>query len=144
MEKEMTDLMLQPHPEGIPLPHPTPLSQAYWDGCARGELLYQHCTNCGRALFNPAPICRWCTSSALEWRRSAGTGSVYSWTVVWRPATPKFVTPYVPAIIDLDEGYQMVANIVGCEPDAIRLNMQVAAEFHPIGGGMALPYFRPR
>ena len=135
--------MLEPHPEGIPLPHPTLISQPYWDGCGRGELLYQRCTECGKAIFNPAPICRWCTSSALEWQKSKGAGSLYSWTVVWRPQTPQFVTPYVPAIIDLDEGYQMIANIIGCEPEALSTEMRLAVEFHPIGGGLSLPYFRP-
>lgn len=135
--------MLRPHPEGIPLPSSTPLSQPYWDGCLRGDLMFQRCTACGHAIFNPAPICRWCASSALEWERSEGAGSVYSWTVVWRPQVPAFEVPYVPAIINVDEGYQMIANVIGCEPDIISLDMRVGVEFHSIGGGMALPYFRP-
>jgi uncharacterized OB-fold protein len=135
--------VLKPHPEGIPRPYPTLTSQPFWDACARGELWYQHCTVCGLAIFDPAPICRRCTSSALEWRTSQGAGSVYSWTVVWRPQTPEFVTPYVPAIVALDEGYQMIANIIGCEPEEIAAEMRVAVEFHPIGGGIVLPYFRP-
>jgi uncharacterized OB-fold protein len=135
--------LLEPHPEGIPLPRPTVMSQAYWDGCAAGRLMFQRCTQCGRAIFNPAPICRWCTSSALQWETSKGAGSVYSWSVVWRPQTPAFEVPYVPAIIDVDEGYQMIANVIGCEPTDIFARMRVAVEFHPIGGNIWLPYFRP-
>ncbi|MEU8139006.1 hypothetical protein AB0C36_36595, partial [Streptodolium elevatio] len=30
---------------------------------------------------------------ALEWRVSAGLGTVYSWTIVHRPVTPSFTTP---------------------------------------------------
>jgi uncharacterized protein len=134
---------LVPHPEGIPLPQPTATSEPYWDGCKRGELLFQRCQSCGRAIFNPAPICRWCTSSKLEWERSQGIGTVYSWTEVWRPQTPAFATPYVPAIIDLDEGYQMIANVIGCEHDAVKVGMRVSVEFHPIGEGLMLPYFVP-
>jgi uncharacterized OB-fold protein len=145
MRTEGANLMpvLKPHPEGIPAPIPTALSQPFWDGCAHDELLFQRCTTCGRANFNPAPVCRWCTSPDLAWTKSTGLGRVYSWTVVWRPQTPAFEVPYVPAIIDVDEGYQMIANVIGCEPDALEADMRVEAEFHPIGNGIVLPYFRP-
>ena len=49
-------------------------------------------------------------------RTSGGVGEIYSWTVVYRPVTPEFEPPYAPAIITLDEGYQMLTNIVGCGP----------------------------
>ncbi len=135
--------LLKPHPQGIPLPSPTVVSRPYWEACRRGELLYQRCQGCGRPVFNPATICRWCNSIDLQWKRAHGTGTVYSWSTVWRPQTPAFAVPYVAAIIDVDEGYQMIANIIGCEPDAVYCGMKVAVEFHPIGGGFSLPYFRP-
>jgi uncharacterized OB-fold protein len=134
---------LREHPIGIPVPAPSALTQPYWDGCARGELLYQRCTSCGGAIFDPAPICRFCNSTSLEWAESSGRGSVYSWSIVWRPQTPAFNVPYAAAIVDLDEGYQIVANIIGCEPEDIRLGMPVQVEFHEIGSGFSLPYFRP-
>ena len=55
----------------------------------------------------------------LDWERSAGTGAVYSWTTVWRPQTPAFTVPYLPVIVDVDEGWQMLSNLVGCEHDAV-------------------------
>jgi hypothetical protein len=45
---------------------------------------------------------------------------------------------------DLDEGYQMVTNLVGLTPDAITPDLPVQVEFHHAGGGLHLPYFRPR
>jgi uncharacterized OB-fold protein len=82
-------------------------------------------------------------SSELAWERGTGKGSVYSWSVVWRPQAPQFVTPYVAAIVDLDEGYQMIANLIDCTPEDIASGMQVAVQFHPIGNGIWLPYFGP-
>jgi uncharacterized protein len=137
----MTTLM--PQGVGIPLPAPNAISQPYWDGCARSELLYQRCEGCGRALFNPAPICRWCHSRMLTWHKSKGAGSVYSWSIVWRPQTPDFIVPYATAVVDVDEGYQMVTNIVGCEPEDMHLDMRVVVQFQPVGSGMVIPYFRP-
>lgn len=134
---------LREHPIGIPVPVPSALTQPYWDGCARGQLLYQRCESCGGAIFDPAPICRFCGSTSLEWAESSGRGTVYSWSIVWRPQTPAFVVPYAAAIVDVDEGYQIVSNIIGCEPEAIHLGMPVQVEFHEIGSGFSLPYFRP-
>ena len=134
---------LVPQPAAIPAPVPTPLSQRYWDACARGELLFQRCGNCGRPNFDPALLCRHCGSRDLSWEQSEGNGTVYSWTVVWRPQQPSFVVPYAPAIVDMDEGYQMLANIVGCDVADLAVGMRVAVEFHPVSDGFAIPYFRP-
>jgi uncharacterized OB-fold protein len=134
---------LVPQPAAIPAPVASPLSQPYWDGCARGELLFQRCGACGRPNFDPPLLCRWCGSRDLSWERSAGNGTVYSWTVVWRPQQPSFVVPYAPAIVDIDEGYQMLANIVGCDVEDLAVGMRVAVEFHPVSDGVVIPYFRP-
>lgn len=129
---------------GIPLPRADVVSGPFWEGCRRRQLLYQRCTDCGYAVFNPAPICRRCISRNLTWERSNGLGSVYSWSEVWRPLAPTFTVPYVAAIIDLDEGYQMVSNIIGCAVDQVVVGMRVRVDFHEVGGGVVLPYFRPR
>lgn len=134
---------LQPQPAAIPAPVPSPVSQPYWDACARGELTYQRCGSCSRAEFDPALQCRDCASTNLVWERSAGNGTIYSWTAVWRPQQPSFVVPYAPAIIDIDEGYKMLANIVGCDIADLAVGTRVAVEFHPVSGGFALAYFRP-
>ena len=51
---------------------------------------------------------------------SAGLGEIYSWTVVHRPVTAEFEPPYAPAIVKLDEGYQMLTNIVGVASEELR------------------------
>jgi hypothetical protein len=135
--------MLTPHPPSAPGPNPDSTSQPYWDACDRCELTFQRCGNCGAAQFQPASICRTCTSNRLSWEKSSGRGSVYSWSVVWRPPTPDYTTPFVVAIVDLEEGYQMMANVIGCEPEQLRVGLPVQVEFHPLAGGHLLPYFAP-
>src|SRR5947209_1805299 len=93
---------------GIPLPQPSAESAPFWEGCARGELLFQRCQQCNTANFVPAAACRNCLSPNLVWERSSGAGSLYSWTIIWRPQTPAFEIPYAVGIIDIDEGYQML------------------------------------
>jgi uncharacterized OB-fold protein len=135
---------LEPQDGAIPRPYPSPLSQPFWDGAARGELLFQHCTHCGGSTHTPAIVCAHCGSRQLVWTPSSGRGTVYSWTIVWRPQTPAFTLPYVPIIVDLEEGWQMLSNLVGCPHDAVHVGLAVEVTFHPLADASALPYFRPR
>jgi hypothetical protein len=115
----------------------------FWEGAKAGELRYVRCTSCGQPDFPAAPHCRNCLKDALEWQVSAGVGRLYSYTVVWRPVTPDFTTPYAPAVVDLDEGYAMMTNLVGLDTDEIRVDMRVTVQFEKLAGDLALPYFRP-
>jgi uncharacterized protein len=134
---------LEPHPIGIPTPNPTVDSAPFWEGCKVGELRYQRCAN-GHSIFSPRTRCRVCLSGDLRWETSAGAGTIYSYTIVWRPQTQAFRTPYAPAIVDLDEGYQMLADIVGCDHEEVAVGMPVTVEFHPISEEFTLAYFTPR
>ena len=127
------------------VPHavPGPLTAPFWQGCADGQLLFQHCGSCGTPNFPPTEHCRQCLSTALEWERSAGTGIVYSWTVVYRAATPVFETPYAPAIIDMAEGYQILTNVIDAEIAQVRVGLAVTVDFRAVGDDLWLPYFRP-
>jgi len=83
----------------------------------------------------------------LDWRNSGGVGEIYSWTVVHRPVTAEFERPYAPAIVTLDEGYQMLTNIVGVAPEELAVGMPVQVQFHALGAEAAdvtLPYFTAR
>ena len=70
-----------------------------------------------------------------DWRTSGGVGEIYSWTVVHRPVTAEFEPPYAPAIVTLDEGYQMLTNIVGVAPEDLAVGMPVQVQFHAVGSG---------
>jgi uncharacterized OB-fold protein len=129
-------------PQTGPLPHAnSDLSVPFWQGCQSRELRYQRCDACGLANFPPAEHCRQCLSAELRWTNSAGVGEIYSWTVVYRPVTPEFEPPYAPAIITLDEGYQMLTNVVGVAPGDLAIGMRVQVHFHVVGPDLALPYF---
>ena len=89
-------------------------------------------------------MCPHCgTQDALAWKPSAGRGSLYSWTVVWRAPHPGFATPYAPAVVRLDEGWTMLSAVVGCAPGALRDGLPLQVEFHPASDEVSLPYFRP-
>jgi len=136
--------LLKPQEGDIPLPVPGVVSAPYWEGCAAGELRFQRCGTCGGATHTPATLCAHCTSTDLRWEVSSGRGTVYSWTTVWRPQTPAFEVPYVPLIVEMEEGWFMLADLVGCEHDAVHVGLPVEVTFHTHPGGVTLPYFAPR
>ncbi|MEM6105561.1 OB-fold domain-containing protein [Mycobacterium sp. 050272] len=134
--------MTELQPQTGPLPHASShLSVPFWQGCQSRELRYQRCDACGLANFPPTEHCRQCLSSELQWANSAGFGEIYSWTVVSRPVTPEFEPPYAPAIITLDEGYQMLTNLVGVAPDELAIGMRVRVDFQVVDPDLTLPYF---
>lgn len=129
-------------PQTGPVPHASSqLSIPFWQGCRSGELRYQGCEACGLSNFPPTEHCRQCLSAELRWKQSSGLGEIYSWTVVNRPVTAEFEPPYAPAIITLDEGYQMLTNIVGVAPDDLAIGTRVQVQFHAVGPDLTLPYF---
>src|SRR5207253_8430621 len=66
----------------------------------KGELAYQWSPEASRAVFYPRVICPFSGSDRLEWRVSAGLGTVYATTVTH----PREGSPYNVALIDCDEG----------------------------------------
>jgi len=129
-------------PQTGPVPHASShLSVPFWEGCRAEELRYQRCEACGLANFPPTEHCRQCLSAELCWKPSDGVGEIYSWTVVHRPVTPGFQPPYAPAIVTLDEGYQMLTNVVGVAPEDLSIGMRVRVQFHAVGDDLTLPYF---
>jgi uncharacterized OB-fold protein len=75
---------------------------------------------------------------------SSGRGTVYSYTVVHRPPRPAFAVPYIVAIVELDEGWHMLTNLVDVAPAAVTVGMPVEASFRPMSEEITLPYFRSR
>lgn len=91
-------------------------------------LLVEHCDECARWVYPPAGTCPDC-GGPLAPRPVSGRGTVFTYTVNYHPYNPDVPTPYVIAIIELDEpaGLRVAANIVDCEPDSVTCGMPVLA-----------------
>ncbi len=126
---------------GLPVPAVTDLSRPHWEGCLRDELLVQRCEDCGGYVFIPELACSHCLSSNLRWVQSSGRGRLYSFTVIHRPQRPEFEVPYVGAIIELEEGWHMLSNLVELSIDQLRVDLPVEVVFVP-RGELKLPMFR--
>ena len=126
------------------LPVPTPETQHFWDGTARGELLLQRCRTCDSTYFPPQPFCPSCASDDVEIVRATGRGFLYSYVITHR-AAPGFEAPYAIAVVELEEGPRLLTNLVDVAPDPEQMPLDLAVEavFETVGE-IALPRFRPR
>ena len=121
-------------------------TKPFWDGCKRRELLLQRCTSCTNFQYYPRGCCANCYSFDLEWVKSAGKGTVYTYTLTYRTSDPTFRgrTPYALAYVELDEGVRMLTNIVECDPQSVKIGMPVEVTFEDVSPEIAIPVFKPR
>jgi uncharacterized OB-fold protein len=128
-----------------PLPRIDEESRGYWEALVRHELYFQRCRDCATNRFPPRAVCPACLSSATEWVRASGRGTIHSFTVTHQNQAPGFreSLPYVLAVVELGEGPRMMTNVVGCAPDDVRIGMAVEVEFEDVTGEVTLARFRP-
>ena len=127
--------------EGLPVPRATALSGPHWQACQRGELLVQRCSRCAYFVFPPEFACTACFSGDLQWTQSTGRGVIYSYTVIQRPQRPEFDVPTIAAIIELEEGWHMLSNIIDVAEDDVAIGLPVQVHFCSRGKDVVLPMF---
>jgi uncharacterized protein len=119
----------------------------FWDGARQGRLLVQRCKACGTLRHPPGPVCSQCHSFEWDTLQASGLGTVYSFVVMHYPEVPPFEYPNPVALVELDEGTRLVAQLVGAERGQIAIGQRVRVEFATVetsdGGELALPQFRP-
>jgi len=128
-----------------PLPlFPEPDTAPFWEATAEHRLTYQVCQACGQVVFHPRRHCTCCTSGDLEWRDSAGAGTVYTFTVIRQHGHPFFRAriPYVVGLIDLDEGFRMLAEIAA-DPETLQVNQRVGVTWED-HADLSVPIFEPQ
>lgn len=124
-------------------PQPTNASRPFWDACQEHRLVLQQCGGCEQYIFYPAYVCPHCGDDRLEWQQVSGRGRVHSFSIIHHPADPVFAesTPYVLALIELEEGPTMMSNIVGENRFDTAIGDAVEVVFEN-AGGFTLPRFR--
>jgi hypothetical protein len=124
-------------------PNPTELTRPYWESAKRHVLVRPVCSKCGKNFFTPQVACPKCLSEDWAWVESSGVGRIYSATIVHKPPYPGIEVPYVFAIVALDEGWHMLANILNCEPRAASIGTRVRVNWQRQLGEYVIPNFEP-
>ncbi|BAH54135.1 bifunctional MaoC family dehydratase N-terminal/OB-fold nucleic acid binding domain-containing protein [Rhodococcus opacus] len=134
------------HPAPRPL-RPRPAlndDNAFWFAAAREHrLVIQRCTNCGVLRHPTGPMCGECRSTQWDTVDASGRGTVYTFVVNHHPQIDAFDYPLIVAVIELEEGTRLIANMTGVEPGDVHIGMPVELDWIDADPELTLPAFRP-
>ncbi len=130
-----------------PIPVPQGESDYYWQKAKQHELWLRQCNACGNTYFYPRDISPCCFSKDTSWVQASGNATLYTYGIAERPPHRGFAeeTPYVTAIVELEEGPRLLSNIVMDEPtpEKLQIGMALKVVFEDISETIALPKFEP-
>jgi len=128
-----------------PVPIVNPWARPFWEAARERRFIIQRCTDCKKYIFYPRICCPHCFSDRVEWVEASGKGTIYSYTVVLNNAPSAFMNdvPYIIAVVKLEEGVQLLSNIVDCDPEKVRCDMKVEVAFEKLDDQFTLPKFKP-
>ena len=128
----------------FPLPVPNLDNQEFFDRCREHQLVLRRCRDCTLFSHPPRPNCPNCASDNLEWVKSQGRGTVYTFTITRQPVSRAFegLLPWAVVDVELDEGVHFISNLVGCDLEEIVIGMQVDVVFEEVNSEITLPKFK--
>jgi uncharacterized OB-fold protein len=118
----------------------------FFRAAAAGRLELTYCTPCDRWIWFPRAHCPSC-GEPTQWRRAVGTATLTSFAVERRATVPRWrdQTPYVIAVVRLDEGVTVLSNVMDAYPDALAIGDELTVDFVATDDPeLAVPIFRRR
>ena len=100
-----------PDPSTRPRPALTQDNRFFFEGAKQHKLLIQRCTDCGTCATRPARRAPTAGPSSGTRSTASGRGTIYSFVVNHYPQVPAFDYPLVVALVELEEGTRLVANV---------------------------------
>lgn len=89
-------------------------------------LVGEVCPCCQAKLFPPRDICPHCGGPAKEEYAFCGKGEVYSYSTLYSPpAEFERVAPYTVALVRLEEGPLVTAQLTDVEPEELHVGLPV-------------------
>ncbi len=102
----------------------------------RYNLIGNQCGSCSKIYFPPRESCPYCRRKSMgkmKVLKLKGQGEVLTYSIIYNaPEHFERQTPYPIAIIKLDEGPKVTAQIVDCKLDDVKIGMRVQSTFRKI------------
>jgi uncharacterized OB-fold protein len=121
----------------IQAPIPDPTTAPFWEAAKEGRLMIGRCRDTGRHFFPPRGVSPFTLSPNVELVAASGRGTLYSYTVM------RTAAPYVPAMVELEEGPRVFTNLVDVPFEEIRIGMRLRVAFRATEDGPPVPMFAP-
>lgn len=99
----------------------------------RYRLEADKCKQCGHISFPPRLVCSKCKSKIFETVQLSREGKILTFTII-RVGPDKFSkeTPYVVAIIELNDGVRLTAQVTDCDVNKVEIGAKVKLIFRKI------------
>ena len=92
----------------------------------RYQLMGEECPSCTTKIFPPRDVCLECGAPAKELFELTGVGEIYSYSTVYdAPAGFEFQAPYLIAMVKLDEGPLVTAQLADIDADEVEIGQKV-------------------
>lgn len=102
----------------------------------RYNLIGNKCNSCGKIYFPPketCPVCRRKSIGKMENLKLNGKGKIVTYSIIHvGPEAFGEQVPYPIAIVELDEGPRITAQIVDCKIEDVKIGMKLENTFRRI------------
>lgn len=113
----------------------------FFEALRQNRIDLQICDDTDRLVFYPRVTSPYTGSLLTRWRTVSGNGTVYSTTAIRQK--PERGGDYNVALINLDEGVRMMAQVRDIPADQVRIGMRVVADIEQHDDDNPLIFFRP-
>ncbi len=92
----------------------------------RYQLKGTKCLSCGKLFFPQRRVCSKCKSLEMEKVLMPTAGKVYSFSIVYQTSRKfEMQVPYVVALIELQNGVRLTAQLTDVEPQNVQIGLPV-------------------
>ncbi len=110
----------------------------FWEGTEQGELRLQKCNACGELRHPPGPVCPTCHAMDRGFVVASGRGTIFSFLVHHAPKMPGRELPVTIALVELEEGLRLVADVRG-NPEDLAIGDAVVVGWDKVDDDLTLP-----
>lgn len=91
------------------------------------------CAKCGKWHFPPRLVCDECGGEEFATKTMRRTGKILTYTVIRVPPAPfKDESPYAVAVVEMDDGPRLTAQVADWREDQLEVGQRVSLEFRRI------------
>ncbi|MFJ7216966.1 bifunctional MaoC family dehydratase N-terminal/OB-fold nucleic acid binding domain-containing protein [Amycolatopsis sp. NPDC098790] len=116
-------------------------TEFFWEGLRQGELRIQRWGETLRHPPGPMP-----PDGALDAKPdyvvASGRGTVFSYVVHHHPPVPGKELPFVVALVELEEGVRVMAELLDAAADEVHIGLPVVAAFVRVDDDLTLPAWK--
>jgi len=96
--------------------------EEYKQGLLDDKLLGLRCMDCGELLLPPSAVCTSCGGSNMEVNSFSKKGKIKTFSVI-RVGPVGYNTPYVVALVELQDGPWVVGNLISFDPTKASMDL---------------------